>query len=524
MALPVDVAGCAGYHAGVRLVARLTTFVTVLAVLAGLVALLRTQIRDVTVGQDLRTYVLMRDGSRLAPKSPVVIAGVRVGDIERISLEGGLARVDLRLRNDIRVPQTSVATRRADKLFGDSYVEIIPDREPDAPPLTSGQRILYVLEGSSADTILRGIDGALPKADHAMELTREAAVETRQWVGGPLADGLLRAESWLDSGKLHGPIAALDDAVVTIDELTERADSALSDGAPAALDTLARIDDAVRSARERITSARGSVEGVADATRQGLARIDPVVADLTEVLDRVDDPKSGGTLSRLINDVELADDLDDAAEAGAALMRDQQRFRILMGLRIEYNVQARGQRAYVSAEIAARPDSFYYVEGGRGVEGGPPKVELSDDGTGYVRKIDIDTTFKLTAQFGKRFGPLALRGGLKESQFGAGVDLTLGGRLRLSADLFGSSFSGAPNLRLAGALAVFRSVYVLGGLDQVLTTPGDVTIAPGGPPVPRSLDKVHYGRDYFIGANVTLTEDDLAMLLRVYGALLVGLL
>jgi hypothetical protein len=42
--------------------------------------------------------------------------------------------------------------------------------------------------------------------------------------------------------------------------------------------------------------------------------------------------------------------------------------------------------------------------------------------------------------------------------------------------------------------------------------------------VPIQFDKVRFGRDYFLGAELHFDDADLSMLLRVYGALLVGLL
>lgn len=513
-----------------RAVSRLFTVLTLLAIAGGMVLLLRAQVKDVSVGGGLRTYVLLRDGSRVAPGSPVVIAGVRVGDIERVSLEGRLARVDLRLRDDIRIPQASIATRRADKLFGDSYIEIIPGSDPDAPPLTSGQRILHALEGSSADTILRGIDRSLPNADHAMELAKQAASASRGWISGPFAEGLARGQSWLDSGKIQQPIALLDRSVSTIDDLTERAERALVGAEPRVFGALDRIDHAITDTRTRMASANQSILGVAESTTESLSRMDPVVRDLSEVLRRVNDPEEGeepGALSRLINDGELADDLDDAAQSGARFMRDTTRLKVLLGMRGEYNVFARAQRFFVTAEISPRPGFFYYIEVERGPQGGAPEVELvagTDGAGGYRRTVDLSSGSRFTAQFGKRLGPISLRGGIKSSTFGVGTDLSLGGRLRLSADLYGSSFSNEPNLKLAAAFAVFRSLYIMAGVDNALTKPGYLPIRSANPAVPMVLDEVRYGRDWFLGANVVFTEDDLAMLLRVYGALLVGLL
>jgi ABC-type transporter Mla subunit MlaD len=67
-----------------------------------------------------------RDGSRLAVGSPVLIAGVRVGEISGLTLEGPLARIDMTLQDDINIPVDSWVTKRAYSPFGDSYVEIIP--------------------------------------------------------------------------------------------------------------------------------------------------------------------------------------------------------------------------------------------------------------------------------------------------------------------------------------------------------------------------------------------------------------
>jgi hypothetical protein len=127
-----------------------------------------------------------------------------------------------------------------------------------------------------------------------------------------------------------------------------------------------------------------------------------------------------------------------------------------------------------------------------------------------------------TAQFGKQFGRLALRGGVKDSTFGAGIDaLLLDGRLKLSADAFGS-FTATPRVKLTGALAVFRTLYVLAGVDDALNTPGYLRVISGAPGAPQVLDKVRFGRDYFVGSSLQFSDEDIAVLLRVYGAILVG--
>ncbi|HMG52533.1 MAG TPA: hypothetical protein VK601_03605, partial [Kofleriaceae bacterium] len=71
---------------------------------------------------------------------------------------------------------------------------------------------------------------------------------------------------------------------------------------------------------------------------------------------------------------------------------------------------------------------------------------------------------------------------------------------------------------------VFRSLYIMAGIDDALNTPGYLPIVSGNPGAPTVLDKVRYGRDYFVGTSLQFTDEDIAVLLRVYGAILVGAL
>jgi hypothetical protein len=71
---------------------------------------------------------------------------------------------------------------------------------------------------------------------------------------------------------------------------------------------------------------------------------------------------------------------------------------------------------------------------------------------------------------------------------------------------------------------VFRSIYVIAGIDDALTSPGYLSIHPDPSDVPIRFDEVRFGRDYFFGATLHFDDAVLAVLLRVYGALLVGLL
>jgi MlaD protein len=80
----------------VRWLTRLTTAAVIAIVVAGVALGIRAGMPTTRVGGEFRTYAMFRDASRLAVGAAVVIASVQVGVIEKLTVEGDLARVDLR--------------------------------------------------------------------------------------------------------------------------------------------------------------------------------------------------------------------------------------------------------------------------------------------------------------------------------------------------------------------------------------------------------------------------------------------
>ncbi|MEO7731628.1 MAG: MlaD family protein [Kofleriaceae bacterium] len=505
----------------------------IMIIVAGAALLLRAKMPSTKVSGGFATYAKFRDGARLAHGSPVVIAGVRVGVIEKMTVDGDVARIDMRLQDGLDLPADSFATRRADSLFGDSYIEIIPpgNDEGAAPTrrLKSGEPIAHVLEGGSTDALLRGMADALPRIDNALEVVHDGVLKSRHWISGPLDDRLNRGGDWLSNGRIEDPIENVDRAVIRIDELTTSGADRLASAGPDVTRLLDRVDHAVVQARSQMRETRTGLVNALHDTRVGLDRIDPQIAQASEIFEAIDQGSGSewkGTLGRLVNDPELGETLDDVASSGREAAGSLNRFKSWLGMRVEFNVFARAVRFYATAEIRARKDKFYLVEFERGPLGGIPSDELSDvvGNAAYTRQQEIHDRLRFTAQFGKQLGLFSVRGGLKDSTPGFGVDaLLFEGRLKLSADLYGS-FSLTPRLKVAGALAVFRSVYVLAGVDDALNTPGYLNVVSGNAGAPKTFDKVRYGRDYFVGTTLSFTDEDISVLLRLYGALLVGLL
>jgi phospholipid/cholesterol/gamma-HCH transport system substrate-binding protein len=513
----------------VRWLSRGISVVVIVVFIAAGLLLIRSRMPETHVGQAFRCWALFRDGSRLAVGSPVVIAGVRVGEVSSLTVTDGLARVDMKLRDDTHIPVDSWITKKAESAFGDSYLEIIPVTPEEGAPtereLKSGERITHVIEGTSTDSALRAIAQSMPKIDQGLDRMHDVALTGRDWAHGVLEENLAGADHWLDDNGIDHALTAADEAMARLESGTTRAADAVH-----GFDTkqsFDSIDDAVTGARKKMKTVRSAiVDGLASA-RDGFDRIDPQVDQAAQIMEAINEGSGEdwkGTLGRLVNTPKTADTIENATEDLHDATHSLNQFRAFLGLRGELNIHSGDPRVYLTAEIRARDDKFYLVELEKGGLGGFPGDQLSDipASAAYQRYQTIRDQIRFTAQFGKQFGFIEFRAGLKDSTPGIGTDI-LAGKLKLSVDLFGS-LDHTPRLKLTGAYEVLKSVYLIGGVDDALNSPHNLNIVTGNTDVPVWFDHLRYGRDYFLGGTLYFTDEDLALMIRVYGALLVSML
>ena len=90
----------------------------------------------------------------LEPKANVKMAGVPVGKVEEIKLEGDRARLVLRIDKEIRIPVDSIASIQTQGLLGEKYVEILPGKQKDRV-LPAGGRVANTQPPVNLDEIVR---------------------------------------------------------------------------------------------------------------------------------------------------------------------------------------------------------------------------------------------------------------------------------------------------------------------------------------------------------------------------------
>jgi phospholipid/cholesterol/gamma-HCH transport system substrate-binding protein len=498
-------------------------------------------------------FAKFRDASGLPKGSKVVVAGLPQGEVIGLEVEGRYAKVTFKLRDEIDVWTSGVVIKKATSLLGDNYLEIDPgERSKQMPDGSSREfsllgpkcatygdsdrrksdacrQVPSVIEATTPDQLMHRIEQTIPNVDRVLASVRDLSEDVRRIVNGPLQsvatriDGLVQREA----GTVASIIQRADRSMEKIEQIAGDLRELTKGADPQIERILKNLDEASAEAKGLVATAKDELEKTGSALRGKLDKLDGVISNTESITEKIDSEK--GTLGRLVNDPVIADNVEQITDDAKGFLGTLFGLRAYVGLRSEFNVLAGLARHYVSVELHTRPDKYYLIELEKGPRGNYPGVTLTFDPTvdpnNWIRKTVIEDKIRFTFQFAKRFGWLTLRYGLKESTggIGADTDLTFGGRaLRLSADVFDATFDQLPRVKLTAAFEVFRHLYILGGVDELLNSPETLTIVKGASDVPIQFDTFRYGRDYFAGAMLRFNDEDLAALLTVGGSAISG--
>ena len=128
-----------------------------LFVLAGLAALAYLSIQvggmAYTGPGGLQIYATFEEVGGLRPRAPIAIAGVKVGQVSEIRLDGDLrARVTLDLDPSLQLPVDSSARIVTSGLLGDQFITLEPGAEEDM--LASGGEIDFTESAISLESLI----------------------------------------------------------------------------------------------------------------------------------------------------------------------------------------------------------------------------------------------------------------------------------------------------------------------------------------------------------------------------------
>ncbi len=460
-------------------------------------------------GASSDTYVVhavFRDATGLVVRSRVLTAGIAIGEISRIRLENGMARVDVRVNGEIPLYRNATIARRAVSVLGEYLLVVTPGNAPE-PRIAPGGRISNVLEGSSTDQIMENVAAITERVRQVSDRvasalgTQEASDDMRT---------TLRNIAQL-SAEVNRTVAA---NTTSLTRTIQNVDRVTTQSAPDIQATLVNLRESTDRLAQILGRGQGRDDNTVTQVQEATRNIAEATGDLREALSHVNNvagavDRGEGTAGRLLRDETLIDEVQGAAQSVNDLVGPIARLQTIVGLRSEYQFISNTLRSYVEVRLQPREDKYYLLEivqDPRGVTSTESEITDSTDPmqTPQVRTVRRTTTdgFRFSVMFAQRFGPATFRFGIKESTGGFGVDLhLLDDALEIRTDLFNFGEDVNPRMRITAAYEILRRAWIIGGVDDIFNP-----------------DRF----DYFLGAQLRFNDEDLKSILPFAGGLAGG--
>jgi phospholipid/cholesterol/gamma-HCH transport system substrate-binding protein len=498
-------------------------------------------------------HAFFSDATGLTWKSRVQIAGIQVGEVVDIVLEGSKARLDIRVKNGIELRTDACLTKTfPSALLPDALLEVQPGSE--ARPLLSSlpeadRRITCVREATSVQALMDSLskiaaDVQLVTGDLAQTVAGDKGLRE-------IVENLASATGRIDQAIAANERNVADlirnarDFTADLREISGRDKDKIGRIAKNIEELTAKLNTIAASLQEIIdpgaapprgaappggTSEHGLAVALASATpderqvaatqargvKQAVDKLAGSLEHLEELMGKVNEGKS--VAGRLLVDERLGRKVGAAAEDLADQLDQIFKLQIQVQLRSEWLLNQTGAKTYFGARLLPRPDKYYLLEvvaDPRGVDEVTTETITTRDPITNIDSTTVATRtlhedkLTFTLQIAKRYGPLTFRVGVIESSGGVGADLhLLKDALQLSVSVY--QFS-RPYQDVYPRAKVWMNYYFLqhffltAGADDFLNS-WDSGRYPGGP-------KFTIGNDVFFGGGLYFTDDDLKTLI-----------
>lgn len=417
-------------------------------------------------GGGTKAHFLLADAGGLVKNSQVKTAGIPVGTISNISLQDGMARVDLNLKRGVELTTSAAVSLRSQGILGDKYVDIYPG-SPTDPPLAAGGQIVIVKDKGSLDNVIGQIGEIAGSLKEVAQNLKEAVSDegSRRHVLGRIVLNIEQVTKDLahitseNKGKINEIVDQVHGITSTLDELLN--------------------DPTDKGFKKRWAVA--------------LDRIDSTLKNVDEITTKIN--KGEGTIGRLVSDEATAEKVEGAIDGLNDLLGSAAGLQTGLDFNAQYLANIGATKTSVGIRLQPGLDRYYFLG-------------IVDDPAGVVETTDIETItaggttevterktyhneLKFNVYFAKNFYNFTVRGGLFENSGGIGFDYLLyRNKLKFSLDAF--EFSKL-NLRTQVQYNLWKGIYLTGGVSDLLNK----------------------GKKYsnYLGAGLLLTNDDLKLLM-----------
>lgn len=463
-----------------------------------------------------QVYALLPNADGLYNKSRVMIAGIVVGQIDKISLQGEKARVDLRIKLTIKLYKDASIAKVSTGLLGD-YALVLRRGTPQTGFIGNGGQIKNIFQKDLFAKISKATPSILKLSKTLGDLSAGPAQQGRGALREVAESLKLLTRALTQSVKQNQN--RISDIIRSVDQITRslsrttrtnmRHVSSIVKDIKAVTSNLKRISGQEQNVRLIIHDVRkltkafnkivsGQVGPGAQNIRKTLAKLDKTMGQVQEISEKIN--KGKGTLGRLINDKKLIDKVEGVVVDVNALVKKVSLLKTNIRWRADYFFLHSRFRNDVRVLIQPNKTKYYslsLIDDPRGSVSNIRRITRSTDPNqpSLINEeiTEVRDNFRLSLQIHFRMWFAAIRGGIIENTGGVGLDVFLFRDLfKLRADFFEFSLETMPRLRLYATLQLWRFT-IAAGTDDVLNGT----------------------RDFFVGAGLTFNDEDLKYLLTI---------
>ena len=453
---------------------------------------------QVSGGGGYVVHAYLKDASGIAKQSRVTIAGIPVGQVQDIRLENGNARIDIRLKPDVKLHESARLGVKSASLLGENVIVLTEGL--GAPDKKDGDVIETMPEARSVEDLKETV-GRI--ADLVEKVAKQLAASVGSEEGGRNLTSILK--NLADATEAIN-LTVRENRTVIHDTLENVNRITLASG-PELQKILLNVRVITEDVKE-LLAAQGA-NGEKGELRSGAERINRATKSLESALSHIDNiagrvDRGEGTIGKLTKDEALINEVQGVAEGVNDYVDGLRRLQTIVGLRSDYNFLANTVKSYVELRLQPREDKYYVIELINDPRGKTSFTQTDTDTTNpndpaHYRTVQTTTTdaFRFTIQFARRIGPFTGRFGIKESTGGLGLDThLLSNRFEVVQDLFGFGEEIKPRYRLYVGYEFIHRLWLLGGVDHIF--------------LPNR-------RDYFLGLQLRFTDEDLKTILPFTG-------
>lgn len=450
-------------------------------------------------------FVYFDEVAGLSKGAEVRVSGVRAGKVKEVKIKGGKVEVIFEVKEEIPIYKDAVASIGTLGLMGDKYLAVKPGN-PRSGELPPGSEIKNVKTVSDTDKLIATLTQTAEEFRKVAKNLNTILLENRENLRQTIAqlNYLIENLNEITEQNKENLRLALENLkrlteslnkdlpvlLATLNKLSSDADRILlenredirkvaynlsvvmekvKDDLPVLVKNLkelsVNLNAVVKNNRVNINRTLVSLRKTTENLSRASYRLDKILADL----------ESGkGTLGKLLKDEELYENVNEGVKALGKAGKVVEKTKLYIGLRGELYRKG-DSKGILSVRLVPDEKKYYLLEVVGDSRGRVYREEYLNGGEVVKKEFKPEFTLQYARNFSLFGRTLTLRGGLKESTGGLGVDYYLSSDKYLFADIwdFGrkdrpQDKNLKPNLQLGLHWYINRNLYVRFGGDDLL--------------------------------------------------------